>query len=198
MKALSKTVRRYYKYTDSLWTQPTLTENGIMGRGAFAVTANANAGSSQPYLAFNGITTGNEGWESNSTTSAWIEFYNPNPLKVSQISVQNYYRVATIYKIESGSVEGSNDDINWTQLCTYTNSNFDNGAIWDITVNSADAYKYHRVNCQRASAGYMIIQEMGITATERIPQESTASDYDYYIDVDTYSVLNNGTYKAFN
>lgn len=145
------------------WQQPILSANGTMGGSSFAVSASSEYSTWKAWQAFNGETTGNEGWESTSTTDAWIQFYNPTALKVSQLDLLNFYRDIAAFKFESGSVEASNDGTSWTELCTFT-ANQTAGGTTTVNVNSSNFYKYHRINCHRASSGYIIIQEITITA----------------------------------
>lgn len=149
---------------ESNFTQPVLSANGTMGGDSFAASASSEYSTWKAWQAFNGETTGNEGWESNSTTDAWIQFYNPTGLKVSQLDLLNFYRDIATFKYEGGSVEASNDGTNWVQLCTFT-ANQTAGGTTTVSVNSSNFYKYHRINCHKATAGYIILQEITITAT---------------------------------
>ena len=82
---------------DEVWQQPVLSANGTMGGSKFACAVSAytlvTSGTvADAYGAFDNNT--NTYWRS-GTTSGWIQFYNPVPLKVSAIKWGYFYSYPT-------------------------------------------------------------------------------------------------------
>ena len=71
----------------------------------------------------------------NTNSICKYTFYNPLPLKVSQIV--NYY-TSTTYSAANFIIEGSNDNQNWTEIGTYTVTKT---LTQTIPVNSTRFYK---------------------------------------------------------
>lgn len=95
----------------------------------------------------------------------WVEIYNPNPLKVSQIII--YWSSGSGYtRTETINIEASNDGVNYVTLV--------NGATHDtnatinphtITINNSDFYNYYKITNTTAPSGYWYVGEIKITAT---------------------------------
>lgn len=184
---LAAVKRSYWKYQD--WEQPVLTENGTMGGDSFAVEASSEVNSNRPaWQAFNGDTTSSYWGSVNSTAIQWLSFYNPKPLKVTALEIYSYYDASdSTYKsfyIKEAIIQGSNDNTNWDNIKTITNSAWVEKIPVDLSDNNK-VYRYYRIYItDRAyySGTYcsIDINEVKITAQE--PIESTSSDYDYYTD----------------
>lgn len=134
----------YYNYGGSLTTfiRPVLNANGLMGGASFAARISGTQ------------TTGQEAYRSfdnnPSTYSAIydgsdISFYNPIPLKVSELDITNY--TTSQYNIINYTVYGSNDDILYTSLVSGTNTFISASQTWGIAIPSANQgfYKYYRL-----------------------------------------------------
>ena len=69
------------------WEQPTLTSNGTMGGDSFAVAASSTVWSdgAQAWGAFNPDSF----WHADSSSTQWIAWYNPKPLKVTKFQLLN-------------------------------------------------------------------------------------------------------------
>lgn len=163
---------RYYKY--DTWTQPVLSADGTMGGDSFATSASAwnlvSSGSiAQPYAAFDKNTS--TYWRS-GTTSGWLQFYNPSPIKVSTIKWGYFYNYPT-----GGNVQGSNDGNAWTTLANWTNSS---ASDFTIQVNSNAFYKYYRINITGVNTDVIHCLEFTINAILSTYKEVTSSDdYDF-------------------
>lgn len=179
--------RRYYKTINvpverGTFVQPILSANGTLGGNSFAVQANqeanASPGSPYAYYAFDDNTS--TYWRS-GTTTGWLVFYSPTPIAVKTLTWTCFYMYPT-----SGTVEASNDNSSWTELCKWTNSN---STSFNIVVNSNVDYKYYRINITGISKDVIHCQELDITATYVVKDaysyetEGTADDYDRYEDV---------------
>lgn len=142
------------------WTQPTLSANGSVGGNAFAVTGSAESNSSGNryfYHAFDNNTS--TYWRCNSGTG-YIEFYNPVPLRVTNLKWTYYYCYPT-----GGNVQGSNDRTNWTTIKTWTNSS---AADFNISLSSNNnAYKYYRINITGVNKDVIHCKQLTITAQEQ-------------------------------
>lgn len=198
MKAIKQTVRKYYKYIEGSWTRPNLTANGVMGGSSYAASASSTWSSNYAYRAFDGITTAGNCWESSASPST-LTFYSPVPIKATSFTFRNYYaNTSSTNTPNTVVISGSNDNSTWTQLKSYTNTNFTANATWTVNITNNNYYKYYRFSVS-AGGAYMFIVELDITATQRIVQEGSASDYDFYEDVDVCKVVKAGNvYKAIN
>ena len=159
-----------YAETSGAWTQPTLSANGTIGGSSFAVAADgvwSGDTGRQPWKAFNGNSTFSSSnfWDSGEGQPHWLEFYNPNPLTVTNIK---------IYNGENGSVpkawqfQCSDDGSTWTTLTSGTNSTTGQGANWNFDVSNSGAHKYYRfytTSSQGQYSAHTTICEMVITAT---------------------------------
>jgi len=144
--------------TISNFSRPNLSANGTMGGNSFAVSCDSAVSSGyQPYYAVDGNT--DYLWMVNNTNSTCkFTFYNPTPLKVSQIV--NYY-TSTTYSASNFIIEGSNDNQNWTEIGTYTVTKT---LTQTIPVNSTRFYKYHRITYKNST---IRLKDLGITATQK-------------------------------
>lgn len=182
MKVYKETIRKYYKYQYSDWTQPKLTANGTIGDNGFACFA--GSGAYPAYNAFDGSKT--TAWCSNSTNTAdFIGFYNPKPLVVTKIQCYNYQWITGKWE-----VYGSDNNSSYELLATGTNTLNTNGTTFDINLSSNNkAFKYYKIQCLTTLAAQRVgMGELTITAKERVTVEGSSSDYDYYIDNDFYKL----------
>lgn len=144
--------------TISNFSRPNLSANGTMGGNSFAVSCDSAVSSGyQAYYAVDGNT--DYLWMVNNTNSICkYTFYNPLPLKVSQIV--NYY-TSTTYSAANFIIEGSNDNQKWTEIGTYTVTKT---LTQTIPVNSTRFYKYHRITYKNST---IRLKDLGITATQK-------------------------------
>ena len=129
-----------------LWTQPVLSSNGTWGGAAFAVSASSVLSSnSEPWKAFDGIpdTNSNDRWHSSSGHPAWIGWYNPEPLIITNIQVQN--RAVDGSFINSYDVSYSDDGSTWTVCTSGTSPNQTDGAYWNIPISETTGHKYWKL-----------------------------------------------------
>lgn len=183
-------VRKYYKYVDVAWTQPSLTSNGTIGGDRFAVTAKSERSSYPAYSAINdnGYWVGTGGSTSSST---FYEFYNPEPLKVTQVTWNN---AGNWYNFTGGTFEGSTDGITWQTL---GNIDSDNGttSLRVIDISQPNYYKYYRwdvTSISRSSYNQTSDGQMSnikIYATQEAVAEGSSEDYDFYEDVQIYKAV---------
>ena len=197
MKALKRIVRKYYKYITAPWTQPVLSANGTLGGDSFACWASSENGSNYAWHAFDGvITTANSNYWSavGNVVPADLVFYNPYPLNVTNLRITNSY-YSSQQGVTAGIVYASNDNSTWTELKQFTNTAVASNAQWNIDLsNNIGFYKYYKIHVTDTvftynSAKYIQIMDVLITATSQLTEETTEQDYDFYEDVDVYSVL---------
>lgn len=125
--------------------QPSLSANGTLGGASFAVASSTVTNSYYSYYAVDADTT--NGFMSEAGQSnLFYTLYNPIPLKVSKITILN----ATPgnfngYTPTSGKVYASNNNSNWVEITSFTNSNLTKGSTWNITINNNNFYKYWKV-----------------------------------------------------
>lgn len=199
-KAKYETERKYYKYIFDTFTPPTLTanNNGSMGGDKFGVSASSEWGAYYAWHIFDGLNSSiGQQWAS-TTIPCTIDIYNPIPLNITDMLVENS-GVATNYGIASGYISASDDETNWIQLTTFTNSDGSAGGRWNINLSSNTGYyKYYRIGVNTSTGTYLGIGELYLTATERTITEGSPSDYDFYEDVPVYKVItNNSNYYSF-
>ena len=154
------------------FVQPTLTADGTLGGADFACACDStyNRGGNPDYAwhAFDGRTNvsttyPSSFWNSGSGQPHWIEFYNPEPLAVTNIK---------IYNGESGSVakdwqfQCSDDGSTWTTLTSGTNTTTGQGADWNFNVTDSGNHKYYRfytTSAQGSFSAHTTIAEIEIT-----------------------------------
>lgn len=186
--AKKETVRKYYKYVDTPWSQPVLTENGTLGGSSFAVNANRvnTTQGGYPYCAFDnvpntGYSPSGSGWENYGI----FYFYNPNPLNVTTLNLINHSDLITGYLPSDLIIKGSNDYTNWTSIQTFTGLS----GVINVNVNNSNYYKYYSLEFTGSQGSNQIwIGQINITATQLVVQESTEDDYDFYKDVEVYKM----------
>ena len=178
---LAANKRTYYKYEYRDFVQPILTANGTLGGKSFAVAVDSRYDDYSAYKALDGNTS--TSWQSNGTTSAgtYFKMYNPNPLNITKIVWSGTPKYGTI---TAGIVYGSNDDIDYVELATFSGGTTSGGTM-DLS-NNTNYYKYYKItpttwtdNSGTYTNGWA---ELTITAQEQIAVESTSSDYNYYTD----------------
>ena len=150
------------------WTQPKLTANGTLGGDAFACSASEETYSRKAYGAFNlsvDVFSKEWGTSKGSCNGAYVIFYNPLPLKVSNILVTNTVNGDANRSFPSGTILGSTDGVTYVPICTFTNSIMATGATWNINVDSKVGYKYHKILCTGTnSENWLMIAEFTIMA----------------------------------
>lgn len=202
-KTKKETVRKYYKYQYSSWTQPALSANGILGGDSSACACSLNnTGSNYLYKAFdNNLNTVFQS-VSNTSNPQWVTFYSPVELNVKEIHI--YQNSTESYYYSRGiTVQGSNNNSTWTDLATWSRSSYINNFYIDLSSNNS-YYKYYRLYVTSrsyfdASNAYLMFKDILFTATQRTVIESTSSDYDFYKDIDVYSLpKTSNSYKAMS
>ena len=194
-KAKYGTERKYYKYDYDTFTPPPLTAdtNGAMGGSRFGVEASATYGTNYAWQVFDRADTG---WTS-TTIPCTLDIYNPNPINITNIHVQNSTIVN--YGIKTGYISVSDDGTTWTQITTYSNTVNTAKGEWDISLSSNTEYhKYYRIGVSTQITSFIGIGELTLTSTERTIIDGTSSDYDFYVDEPVYRVITrNSNYYAF-
>lgn len=125
------------------FVQPTLTANGTMGGDSFAVYSNPS--SSNTYLAFGSGTEfsfSDQNVPSESSPQVLV-IYNPEPIKLSSISLRNASVTSRIWK--RMLLKGSTDGNSWVNFGDIQNTNLNNQQSVTVTVNATVAYKYFRL-----------------------------------------------------
>jgi len=224
MKLVQNPKRYYWKretvYDIKSWTRPNLTANGTIGGSSFACTAINAQTKYDAYYAFN---NSNAVWQPINKTAfpQWIEWYNPNALKITQIVIEHgdYYHTgginsSTIYQcyIQDWKLQASEDGNTWVDITSGTVSVSDIHLHRNltITISNSNFYKYWRFDTlsiygsgSTTTYAYVKIDDIAITATQKAPRTiivpGTESDYDYYTDSFEYKAIKEGnTYKGVN
>jgi hypothetical protein len=195
MKANKETIRKYYKYQSENWIQPVLTGNGVVGSNGFAVSETGSWESSYPaFWAMDNATSTYNIFQKG--TGYYFQFYNPNPLNVTNLNITNFAGDAWGTRaLTAGSIMASNNGIDFVELLTYSNSVTGGSGNWNIDLSSnTEYYKYYRIiatSTSYANSGAVnqcMISELRITAKEQVPVESSEADYDVYEDIDVYKL----------
>lgn len=188
--SILKPTRKYYKYVDTAFTTPILSDDGLIDSYKFSVKADAYS-TYHAWRLFDGssstgfIPAARTGDIGNTN----IIMYNPNPLKITSIAMTNNLGTT----IKAGGVLASVDNVTYTLLTSFTNTNATSGATWDIDLSSnTNFYKYYKIQftewtwtTQRPRS----FAEVGLTAVERNTVSSDETDYDFYIDIDGYKTI---------
>ena len=144
---------------EQTFVRPNLSSDGTLGGSSFAVYATGSYSGVYPYQAVDGDTSTN--WRT-TTQGDYFVFYNPDPLKVTQI-VLNQYTATSSFWAYTGSVYGSDDNANWT-LITSWNQTTETVTI-DMTTNN-NYYKYYKlVPATYKVNNYWGLKELLISAT---------------------------------
>lgn len=194
LSTIKNVERKYFKYSYSAFVQPALTSDGRLGGDGFAIEGSNYLSSYYPWHAFD-QSTRYTSWipyaRYNDTNPEYMIMYNLKPLNVTNITVKNGSANDTAWV--SGDIQYSNDGVTWTNGVSWTNSNQTGGATWSIDLSSnTNYYNYYKINIsewKHRSTYARAVEEITLTATERSIVSGNASDYDYYLDLDTYKVL---------
>lgn len=156
------------------FNQPTLDSNGVIGGASFAVTADSGM---RAYLATNS-TDGY--WQSNSdTTNHYIEYYNPEAIKLSSIEFNNYLCTDSSYIPTNFIIQGSNtgDASDWISIQTIENSNTTVGtnSPYSFDVSTQYSYKYFRmyINSPQSTVQIGYMKLVGTIESSQVPVEIT-------------------------
>lgn len=187
-----KTVNVPVEYTD--WVQPTLTNNGILGGNSFAVSCDSVFESWQPWLAFRNMYSATEYFHSGYGQPHWITIYNPKPLKVSSIKIQN--RGIDGSCLLNYEIRVSNDNNIWVSIKSGTMTNTALGAENTVTISTQNHYRYWQIrslSCIGGNNDYWASSRITIVAQELVHESYTYEmevsendDYDRYEDVPDY------------
>ena len=129
------------------------------------------------YLATNST---NGYWQSNSdTTNHYIEYYNPEAIKLSSIEFNNYLCTDSNYIPTNFIIQGSNtgDASDWINIQTIENSNTTVGtnSPYSFDVSTQYSYKYFRIYINSPQStiqiGYMKL--VGTIDSSQVPVEIT-------------------------
>jgi hypothetical protein len=147
------------------WTQPVLSANGTIGGNAFACAASSVYNSSYAWKAFDNNLSNEWSSDGRAPLPAYLEWYNPKPLKISKI----VYRTGNIVagRIVEYKIQASIDGNNWIDI--YNGNNPDTPGNIEVTVNitNSGSYSYWRIYVLQSNSGYnaVIVQEVIITAS---------------------------------
>lgn len=140
------------------FVRPNLTENGELGGNSFAA---ASTGEVSSYYGVFKVFNGDETdylWASEEINT--ITFYNPKPLRVSSLVIK-YYSSSSTYQPASITVQGSNNNIDWTDLANFE---YETSISRTLNINSPRFYKYYRLVMPEKSV-YLRICEITINAS---------------------------------
>ena len=144
------------------FVRPDLVENGTMGGNAFAVDASSEYLS---YYAWKAVDDSSTTYWRGATSSSEhsYTFYNPNALRVSQLTIV-FYSTSASYQAGAIVISGSNDGSAWTEIMTDPKPESGIGTR-TITVNASSFYKYYKMELSRyGTSGAPAIKDLGITA----------------------------------
>lgn len=165
----AKCVEEMTAATDEAFTQPVLTSNGTMGGNNFAVACSsyyANNDDYNAWRAFDGvIDVQTDLWAcANGSDNAFLDFYNPQALKVTSLTVLNRYS-GTVGAIRTGNIQACNDGSSWQTIKTFSNDVTTANTSWTIDLSDNENYYcYYRINCLTFDGGYCGINQLTINA----------------------------------
>lgn len=136
------------------WSSPEdLSSNGTLGGDTFAVYAsnNRDANLFPAWKMFDG--DGSTCWY-NSNVPTDLIFYNPEPIRLETMEFTNR-EDAPNYTFTAGTVYGSNDNVTYTLIGTFTNNATGAGDSYYVLeeggLTSPDFYKYYKVTLTGAT-----------------------------------------------
>lgn len=130
------------------WTQPVLSNNGVVGGDSFAVFADSEIDEArQAWKAFDGntvlLTPETDQWHSISDAIHYIGWYNPEPLIIDKVTV---YNGADNVLCKDFLFEYSDNGDDWTFITGGTNTNYIAGGEWSFDVKNSGQHKYYRIH----------------------------------------------------
>ena len=175
-KTLTFTGTSNTSYTETSWTQPSLSANGTLGGNSFACEASSEYSTYYAWHAFDkdyGASSSTV-WAVLSSGSAslpaYMIIYSPTDIKISKFTVWN--RAGYTFAFTGGSVQASGNGSSWSTIVnSWSNSVTTSNTSWDITVSSSSFYKYYKIIFDTFSNGAYRpqCQEIVITATQQVP-----------------------------
>lgn len=152
-----------YGGVETTFAQPVLSSDGTLGGNSFAVYADRVYLTNYAYLAFDNNSSTN--FNCDDGAGHYLIFYNPVPLKVSQLSITNRYDYN--YTVTGYILYGSNDNSNWTLLVSGTNNITNAGATYNVAIPESNRgfYKYYKFYTTATNAGNFSMSFMQISAT---------------------------------
>lgn len=189
MKALSKIVRKYYKFAYSTFEQPALTSDGKMGGSSFAVSAQTNGGvpnhgRGTAYGACYPQTGSYKTYSKGGAPYAAIILYTPKPTLITSVTYSAVWNRAGNVNV---TFYAANNTSNWVTL--YPTTSLAEGAR-TLTLQNSTLYQYYKLNIQTTGGGNhdgINISGVRLIGTERTIENGTADNYDYYVDVQRFS-----------
>ena len=186
-KAVKETVRKYYKYNERTYSQPTLTSNESDTLSVSSVGWNSN---SPTYYAFDGnLSTILK--SAQITQYPYVNLYFLNPVTLTKVTCINGYDAWDIFGFVQFAVSGIDDSNNKIVLGASSIVTPADGQSVECSLSSSQKFK--KIEIQFACSNYngyqAAVKEIYLTGNEFVPVESTSSDYDYYVDIDTYKAV---------
>ena len=182
-KTLTATGTYSTSTVETSWTQPVLSENGTLGGNSMAVASSREpyASTRDVWKAFDGLVTSSSGgWYPAGTGSTGIPIiltiYTPENINITNLQFTN--AANSNNAPNAFTIYGSNDNSNYTQLGSFTNTVQTANATWDVDLSSNTGfYQYYKIEFTQwngASIGGRRIMEINITATQG------TTSYTYY------------------
>ena len=166
----------YYKIGET-FTQPALTANGTVGGNTYAVRSGTVYSDDKQYTTYKAF-DGNSStlWASRSMGYEWIEFYAPDMIYPTSITVTN--RPNSQNSFSSGTFYGSLDGVKYFKMGDFTNDNNNPSGIWSVQIPSPRACKYIKLDVK----GFKSIHTIGviqITINGNYIEKVTQNDYNH-------------------
>lgn len=119
-------------------------------------------------------------WQSNSdTTNHYIEYYNPDAIKLSRIEFNNYLCTNSSYIPTNFTIQGSNtgDVSDWINIQTIENNNTTVGtnSPYSFDISTQYSYKYFRIyiNSPQSTVQIGYMKLVGTFYSSQVPVEIT-------------------------
>ena len=148
--------------------QPILSANGTIGGDYFAVAASSILGEgTEAWRAFDGIpctSSSTNYWHSAIGHPSWIEWYNPYPVALSNIQVQNRHDHGSY--INAYVISYSDDGDSFVDYVSGNSPNQTALAYWNIPIAETAGHKYWRLTCNSSSgsnSNYTAVGEINLT-----------------------------------
>ena len=202
MEALRKNkIRKYYKFQDKTWTQPTLTSNGSFGgdnMAVYCVFGGNNGAWGTAYTAFspNGGIVGFycDEWKS----SMYFCVYIPKAIRLTRISFYIPHRADSSGGAYNTLLYGGYSANDRRELIRNIGTVGENSTC-NITLTTPNYYQFYTLYFENGGHSYedrVEIQSIRFEGVYREAIEATSVDYNFYKDIYTINTpkINNEYY----
>lgn len=169
-----------YKYQS--WTQPAMTSDRTKVDGVWYSTyaSHVHSDSYRPWKAFDGLNTANNGWwtaniDVTASNPAWICLECDHKLKLTSVVLKA--DTSGPENPKQGTVQVSNNGINWKDVGSFSFANNGTGISVTCAITVSEGYHFYRIHCTDEWADGIVFGE--IIFSGQIAKQVTSGSYDF-------------------